>query len=483
MKNSDRKKQPSLFEALIPVLLLIVGLFLNYVVFGDDVLSGSNQLMLIFSGSVAAWIAMIKYDVTWEDIQAGIKQSLMIAMPAILILLIIGALVGTWFISGIVPTMIYYGLDIVSPTFFLVTSCILCSIVSICIGSSWTTTATIGVALLGIGSIIGVPMGLTAGAIISGAYFGDKMSPLSDTTNLASAVVGADLFKHIQHMRYTTIPSILMTLMIFMVIGFFMDTHISNHQIQSIQTDLKSIFHITPWLFIVPCILVWMIVKKVPALPALFLGVLLGCLAALIAQPELVKHMAGEGYQGWQAYYVGIMKAMYTQTDIESNNKLLNELIHSKGMSGMLNTIWLVICAMIFGGIMEVTGFLKRITDAIFLWVRSTGSLITSTAATCCFFNLTASDQYISITVPGRMYANAFREKKLAPENLSRTLEDSGTVTSVLVPWNTCNAYQAGVLALDPLMFIPYCFFNILSPIMTITLAYLNKGIKYLSDK
>jgi Na+:H+ antiporter, NhaC family len=477
------RKEPTILEALFPILFLIVLLAINIMVFGTDGLSGSNQIVLIISAAVAGLLAFYRLNIRWEELQDGIVKSISSAMSSILILLLIGALAGTWLLSGIVPAMIYYGLQILNPTIFLIAACIVSAIVSIATGSSWTTVATVGVALLGIGKALGFEEGIIAGAIISGAYFGDKMSPLSDTTNLAPAMAGTDLFTHIRHMTKTTFPSILITLVIFGVVGFTNDAQGSVNQVKDISNVILEHFNIHGWLFIVPLVVLILIVKKVPAVPALLAGAILGGVFAVIFQPQVIRFIAGEDntyiYQSFKA----VMMALYGEIGIQTSNEIVNELLVTRGMSGMLNTIWLIICAMMFGGILEVSGMLRVLAEGIIRSVHTVGSLIASTAATCVAFNFTTSDQYLAILVPGRMYADIYRKRGLKPENLSRTLEDSATVTSVLIPWNTCGATQASVLGVATLTYAPYCFFNIISPFMTILFGYLNLGINYYSEE
>ncbi|MCV9385313.1 Na+/H+ antiporter NhaC [Reichenbachiella ulvae] len=476
------KREASLLEALIPILFLIVFLSFNVAVFGDGALDGSNQIILILSGGVAALVAT-RLGYNWEEIQKGITRSINSAMPSILILLMIGSLAGSWLISGIVPAMIYYGLQILNPTIFLFASTVVCAIVSMATGSSWTTSATVGIALIGIGQTMGIHEGLVAGSILSGAYFGDKMSPLSDTTNLAPAMAGTDLFTHIRYMTLTTVPSITITLVIFLVVGFVYNPEVSELGTASVLQAIEAKFSVNPLLFVVPVVVIVMIVKKVPALPALLAGTLLGIVFALIFQRDVIAEVAAHSGSNLEVLFVGCMKALYGSVGVTTNNEMVNELLSSGGMYGMLNTVWLIVSAMIFGGIMEGTGLLKKIAATIIQWVNSAGSLIASTAGTCVFFNVTASDQYLAIVVPGRMYADMYKEKGLAPENLSRTLEDSGTVTSVLIPWNTCGAYHSSVLGVGTLAFAPYCFFNIISPIMTVIYGYFNIKIKKLTKK
>ena len=467
----------SFFGALLPIIFLIALLSFNVYLYGDDSLGGANQLTLLLSASFAA-IMGLKSGTSWKSILKGVSNTIASTTPAIIILLLIGSLAGTWLISGIVPTMIYYGLQILNPKIFLVAAAIICAIVSLASGSSWSTIATVGIALLGIGNALDISNGLTAGAIISGAYFGDKMSPLSDTTNLAPAMAGTDLFTHIRYMMYTTIPSFVISLLIFLFIGLSMDNTQNSNDITNLLMAIESSFNISPWLFLVPVIVLLLIMKKVPALPALFVGTLLGGIFAVIFQPHLIIELSGIDSNFFQASYVSIINAMGSETSINTSNQMINDLLSSGGMYGMLNTIWLIICAMCFGGVMEASGALKKISQSIIQYAESTGSVIATTACTCLFFNVTASDQYLSIVVPGRMYADTFKDKGLAPENLSRTLEDSGTVTSVLVPWNTCGATQSAVLGVATMTYLPFCFFNIISPLMTILYGYLGFKIK-----
>ena len=477
--------------AVSPIIFLTILLSINVLLF-EDTLRGPNQLALLFSGALAA-IVGIKYRSKWTEIIEGISNSIKSVAPAIIILLLIGALAGTWLISGIVPAMIYYGLQILSPEIFLFATAIITAIVSLVTGSSWSTIATIGIALLGIGTALGLPIGLIGGAIISGAYFGDKMSPLSDTTNLAPAMAGTDLITHIRYMMYTTIPSFIITLIIFLVIGFFYTTEVSENQIKDALNLISNKFIITPWLFLVPVAVIVMIIKKVAAIPSLFFGIILGAVFALIFQQDIVVEVSGKNTANASSYYMGIMNSMTGDINFtEVNNGINNifdvkeedrsSLLKSGGMKGMINTIWLIVCAMIFGGALEITGLLKRMAEPIIKYAQSTGSLIATTAGTCIFFNITTSDQYMSIVVPGRMFANSYKEKGLSPENLSRTLEDSGTVTSVLVPWNTCGAAQSAVLGVATLAYLPFCFFNLISPLMTIAYGYLGIKIKKLGE-
>ncbi|MBX2946383.1 MAG: Na+/H+ antiporter NhaC [Cyclobacteriaceae bacterium] len=477
-----QKKQATLFQALLPILVLIALLTLNVTVFGSDAIGGANQIVLLLAAGVAGLVAWY-LGYTYTEINSSIVKSISSAMSAIIILLTIGSLSGTWLLSGIVPAMIYYGIKILNPTIFLFAACIVSAIVSLATGSSWSTIATVGIALLGIGQALDLPVGVVAGAIISGAYFGDKMSPLSDTTNLAPAMAGTDLFTHIRYMVYTTIPSLGITLVIFLVWGFTFNTSAAQTDSDAVLSALEASFNLSPLLFIVPALVIFMIVKRVPAAPALLVGALLGGLFAVIFQPQVVNQVSGIDGDYLKSSFVAVMNALSTTIHVQTDDAQINELLTGKGMYGMLNTVWLIICAMIFGGVMESCGLLKRIADEIIKFAHSTGSLVTSTAATCLFFNVTASDQYMAIAVPGRMYADTYRKRGLKPEVLSRTLEDSGTVTSVLVPWNTCGATQAGVLGIATAVYAPYTFFCIISPFMTVLFAYLNIKIRRLDDK
>ena len=401
-----------------------------------------------------------------------VAENLQSVTGALLILLFVGALAGTWLISGIIPAMIYYGLQILHPSIFLPACIIICAIISLATGSSWTTSATVGIALIGIGKVLGIPVGMVAGAVISGAYFGDKLSPLSDTTNLAPAMAGGDLFTHIRYMTLTTVPSIVITLIVFFIISFTQST-VGTADIESLMVAIKDKFTIHLGLFLVPAVVIFLIVKKAPPLIALLIGTLMGGLFALIFQKDILMEVAQASSFSFDAAYRGIMDAITVSTQIKTMNPLLNDLFSSGGMEGMLGTIWLIICAMVFGGVMDAIGALTRISNALLSWAQTTFQLFASTAASCLAINLTASDQYLSIVIPGKMFAKAYEKRGLAPENLSRTLEDAGTVTSVLIPWNTCGAYQSGVLGVGVGEYFIYAIFNWLSPFMTLAYAAL----------
>ena len=474
-------KNLSLGQSLIPIVFLIILLTYNVYVFGDDSLGGSNQFILLIGASIAVFIGFIN-NISYKTILEKIGKNLYSVTGAILILLFVGALTGTWLISGIIPAMIYYGLLIIHPSIFLPACVILCALVSLATGSSWSTSATIGVALIGIGKALGLPPGIVAGAAISGAYFGDKLSPLSDTTNLAPAVSGAKLFEHIRYMTYTTVPSILITIFILLFIGFTQDVK-GNTETLSLLSSIEEKFYISPLIFIVPAIVIFMIVKKAPPLIALFAGTLLGGLFSLIFQSKVILELSGLSHLTFYSAYQTIVNAITIETQINTSNELLNDLFYSGGMKGMMNTIWLIICAMVFGGAMDAIGALRTISERLLIWAKSTFKLFASTLASCLTVNLTASDQYLSIVIPGKMFAKAYKKRKLAPENLSRTLEDSGTVTSVLIPWNTCGAYQSGVLGVSVADYFLYAIFNLVSPIMTLFYAAFKIKIKMISNR
>ena len=476
--NITTNKELSLLEALIPIFALVCLLAFNVFVFGDDALSGSNQFVLLLGGAVAAIVGFLN-KVSYEKMIEEIGNNLKSTTGAILILLFVGALAGTWMVSGIIPTLIYGGLQILSPSIFLPASVVICAIISLATGSSWSTTATVGIALIGIGKAIGMPLGMVAGAVISGAYFGDKMSPLSDTTNLAPAMAGSELFTHIRYMAYTTVPSIIVALIAFTFIGLAQDTS-GSADTAEILTAIDASFNISAWLMLVPLAVIALIIGKTKPIIALMIGSLLGGLFAIIFQPHILAKIAGVETLDAISAYKSVMTALTVSTSVETSNALLNDLFNAKGMSGMLSTIWLIICALVFGGIMEAIGALQRISSSLLSLANSTFSLFATTVASCLAINLTASDQYLALVVPGKMFAKAYEEKGLAPENLSRTLEDSGTVTSVLIPWNTCGAYQSGVLGVSVYDYFIYAIFNYVSPFMTLLFAAFHIKIKEL---
>ncbi len=485
MAKTDKKNQKkinlSLNESLFPILLLIIFLSFNVYVYGDDAMGGSNQFILLLGAAAGIGLGVFK-GFKFSNMMSQVAENLKSVTGAIVILLFVGALSGTWLISGIIPSMIYYGLNILHPSIFLPSCLIICAIISIATGSSWTTSATVGIALIGISKAIGIPVEMSAGAIISGAYFGDKLSPLSDTTNLAPAISGSDLFTHIKYLTITTVPTISISLIIFIILNFYMISSGPTDNTVLLEA-INQTFNITPLIFIVPFIVIVLIIKKTPPIIALFTGTILGAIFALIFQQDILTQLSNSNSLTFEGAYSAIINSITVDTNIESGNSELNDLFTSGGMLGMMNTIWLVISAMVFGGVMESIGALKTITTSLLNLGKSTFSLFASTAGSCLAINLTTSDQYLAIVIPGKMFEKAFKEKNLAPENLSRTLEDTGTVTSVLIPWNSCGAYQSGVLGVSVLDYFFYAIFNWLSFFMTLIVAGFNYKIKKLEIK
>jgi NhaC family Na+:H+ antiporter len=465
----------NIWEALIPVLILMALLAYNIFV-ADGVWLGdySNQYILLMGGAVAAIVGFFN-KVSISTMIAEVWENWKSVFVPITILLLVGALAGTWLVSGIIPAMVYYGLQVLSPAIFLPASVVIAAIISIATGSSWTTSATVGIALIGIGSALGISPGMIAGAVISGAYFGDKMSPLSDTTNLAPAMAGTDLFTHIRYMTITTVPTIIITLIVFSIISMNLETTGST-DISGLLSSIKSTFNITPYLFIVPVIVIALIVMKTKPLIALGTGVLLAAVFAFIFQSEILSSISSSKFQS-------IINAIFVDTEIATDNEKLNELFSSGGIMGMLWTILLIICAMVFGGVMDAIGALARITKELLKFATSVFGLFASTVFSCLGLNAIASDQYLALVIPGKMFKKAYEDKGLAPENLSRTLEDAGTVTSVLIPWNTCGAYQSSVLGVSVADYFVYAIFNWLSPFTTLFFAALNIKIKMLKEK
>lgn len=465
----------SIWEALIPVVILMLLLAYN-IFYADGQLLGeySNQLILLMGGVVAAVVGFLN-KVNIKPMIFEILENLRSVLIPVLILLLVGALAGTWLVSGIIPAMVFYGLQILNPTIFLPASVIIAALISIATGSSWTTSATVGIALVIIGSALKIPTGMIAGAVISGAYFGDKMSPLSDTTNLAPAMAGTDLFTHIRYMGLTTVPTILITLLVFSIISFNIETT-GKADVSDFLNSITRTFHITPYLFIVPLIVIILIVTKTKPLIALSTGIVIACIFAFIFQSEILNNLADSNFRS-------ILNAIFVDTEIVTDNEKLNELFSSGGMKGMLWTIFLILCAMVFGGIMDAIGALARITSALLKVASTVFGLFASTVISCLGLNVIASDQYLAIVIPGKMFKNAFENKGLSPQNLSRTLEDSGTVTSVLIPWNTCGAYQSTVLGVSVEQYFAFAIFNWLSPMMTLFFAAFRIKIKQLSNK
>lgn len=474
---SDRKLPHSLVS-LIPVIVLIGLLAMVIMLFGSDSLTGGSQIALLIGLAVCVLISMTFYHTPWKVFEKQMTRTLGDVSVTLLILLTVGMLAGSWMISGVVPTLIYYGVQILSPRFFLVSACIICALVSLLSGSSWTTIATLGVALLGIGQALGVSEAWTAGAIISGAYFGDKMSPLSDTTILASSSVRVDIFEHIRYMVLTTTPSILITLAIFLVAGLGHGNDGALHVAQ--YTDgLAATFNISLWTLLVPLITGVLIARKVPSLVVLFVSSIMAGLTAIILQPHILCQIAGDtSLSTPAAIFKGMAITYYGSTAVQTGYDALNDLVSTGGMAGMLNTIWLIICAMCYGSAMVASGMLESITSVIIKWVRTRLSLVASTVGTGIFLNLTTGDQFISIVLTADMFRDVYDKEGYEARLLSRTTEDAATVTSVLVPWNTCGMTQATVLGVPTLTYLPYCFFNILSPLVTLVVAAIGWKIK-----
>lgn len=464
------KKAPSPLVSLIPIVVLMSLLFAIIRTFGSDALSGGSQVALITTTAVCIFIGMAFYKIPWKDYELAITNNVAGVTTAIIILLIIGALSGIWMISGVVPTLIYYGMQVIHPSFFLASTCIICALVSVMTGSSWTTIATIGIALMGIGKAQGFADGWIAGAIISGAYFGDKVSPLSDTTVLASSVTDTPLFRHIRYMMITTVPSIIITLIIFTVAGFSHDAGNTEH-IAEVAKALNDKFFISPWLLSVPIVTGILIAKRVPSIITLFLSTLLAGIFALIFQPDLLKEISGATTANVDSLFKGLMMAIYGKTNLQTENAVLTDLIATRGMSGMMNTIWLILCAMCFGGAMTASGMLGSITSVFVRFMKKTVSVVSATVFSGLFLNIATADQYISIILTGNMFRDIYAKKGYESCLLSRTTEDSVTVTSVLIPWNTCGMTQATILSVSTLTYLPYCFFNLISPLMSIIIA------------
>ncbi|WP_071146226.1 Na+/H+ antiporter NhaC family protein [Bacteroides ihuae] len=464
------QKTPSPIVSIIPILLLVSLLAATIRIFGSDALNGGSQIALLTTTSVCVVIGMGIYKIGWKDFEIAITNNIAGIATALIILLIIGALSGSWMISGIVPTLIYYGIQIIHPHFFLASTCIICALVSVMTGSSWTTIATIGIALMGIGKAQGFDEGWIAGAIISGAYFGDKISPLSDTTILASSVTDTPLFKHIRYMMITTIPSLVITIIIFTIAGLSHEASNTEH-IASFSAALNSRFNITPWVLLVPLATAILIARKVPSLITLFISTALAGIFAIIFQPDLLQEISGLPNGGAESAYKGLMMTLYGPTGLHTDNVELTDLIATRGMAGMLNTVWLIVCAMCFGGAMTASGMLGSITSVFVRFMKNRVSMVTSTVCSGIFLNLTTADQYISIILTGNMFNNIYKNKGYESRLLSRTTEDAVTVTSVLIPWNTCGMTQATILSVPTLTYLPYCFFNIISPLMSIFIA------------
>ncbi len=464
---SKYKAQTPLWIAAIPLLVLVVVLALVIKCFGADAIAGGSQIALLFAAAVAATLAITLCGQKWAVLEEAIVENIRTSASAIIILLLIGAISGTWMLSGTVPTLICYGLEVIHPKVFLGVACIICALVSLVTGSSWTTIATIGVALMGIGQAMGFSEGWIAGAIISGAYFGDKVSALSDTTVLASAASKVPLFEHIKYMLITTVPSFTIALLVFFAVSI-LQTPQQALQIEQISQTLHATFNISPWLLIVPLVTALLILRKLPALITLFAATVVACIAMLIFQPDIVAQIGGEGSL---SSFRGLMIACSSTTAIDTGDAMLNDLVATRGMGGMMSTIWLILCAMCFGGVMAGSGMLAALTRLFMRFAKRTVSVVSSTIATGVFCNLTTADQYISIIITGNTFGDLYRQRGLEGRLLSRSVEDSATVTSVLIPWNSCGMTQSTVLGVATITYLPYCLFNLFSPIISIIVA------------
>ena len=474
---SRYKSQTPLWIAAIPLTVLITTLALVIKCFGADAIMGGSQIALLFASSVAATLAITLCGCKWSTLEEAIIDNIRTSASAIIILLLIGAIASTWMLSGVVPTLICYGLEVIHPKCFLGIACIICALVSLVTGSSWTTIATIGVALMGIGQAMGFPEGWVAGAIISGAYFGDKISALSDTTVLASAAAKVPLFDHIKYMMITTIPSFIIATIIFFIVSV-LHTPESAAQIEHISQTLHSTFNISAWLLIVPIITGLLIIKKLPALITLFAATVIAAIAMLVFQPDIVTSISGEGALSG---FKGVMTVCSSSTSIETGDAMLNDLVATRGMGGMMSTIWLILCAMCFGGVMAGSGMLAALTRMFMRFAKRTFSIVASTIATGLFCNLATADQYISIIITGNTFGDLYRRRGLEARLLSRSVEDSATVTSVLIPWNSCGMTQSTVLGVATITYLPYCLFNLLSPLISLLMAAI--GYKIVKHK
>lgn len=470
---SHTVKQPSMLDALMPVGLLVILLSLSVYLFGDGSSYGPNQIALVLAASGAGLIGW-KNGMQWDDLQEGLTKGIHMAMGAILILFCVGMLIGSWMLSGTVPTMISYGVQLMSPDFFYPAACLVSAIVAISIGSSWSTAGTVGVAFIGIAQAMNLDPAITAGAVISGAYMGDKLSPLSDTTNLAPAVAGTDLFAHIRHMLWTTVPAFILAMIMFTVLGLGAEVTDTGDKITATVTTLENEFTIAWYMLIPMAILLFMANRKIPALPTVIAGALVGVIFAIIFQSDAVLKMAGDtgDMNGALAHLKGVWQVMFDGYKGSTGNEEVDSLISRGGMSSMNNTVWLIISAMAFGGMMERAGLIQTLVSSILSKVHSVRGLIASALGTAFGTNLIASDQYMAIVMPGRMYREEFEKRGLDARNLSRAIEDAGTVTSALIPWNTCGAFMAGTLGVATFDYMPYAFFNIFSPLVALVSAW-----------
>ncbi|MGL5229141.1 MAG: Na+/H+ antiporter NhaC family protein [Bacteroidales bacterium] len=475
--TNSKRSVPRLWVALIPILFLIIALSTNIYIFGSDAGSGSTQIILMIASIFCFAVAFLETGTSWDKTEKYMVKHIGDSTPAIIILFLIGALSGTWMLSGVVPSMIYYGLQIINPTTFLLTACVISSIVSLSAGSSWATVATIGVAMMGVGKALGYSEGWIAGAVISGAYFGDKISPLSETTNLAANCTQTPLFKHIKNMMITTVPSYVITLILFIVAGLVIKTD-GNVELTTFTNSLAGTYNISPWLLLIPAFTFILILKKVPTALIMIISSLVAAVVAAFYQTSLTESITGITDNPLSAGLTAAFQSMYGSISVETGNPSLNDLVATNGMAGMLNTTWLIIASMMFGGAMEAGGMLQTITGHMVKFMKNTFSTVGCTTFSCLFLNTTASDQYIAILLPGKMFSYFYKKNGYDSSLLSRTLEDSATVTSVLIPWNTCGMAQSTVLSVPTLTYLPYCFFNLLSPVMTLLVAAIGYKIK-----
>ena len=483
MKIMDKNiaKQPSLLISFVPLAVLVILLALTINLFGADAIAGGSQLSLITASAVCTAMAMGIYRRKWQELEDAVVNNMKSATPALIILLLIGAIAGTWMASGIIPTLIYYGLKILHPSIFLPASCIICAVISLLTGSSWTTIATIGVALMGIGRALGFDDGWIAGAIISGAYFGDKVSMMSDTTVLASSTAEVPLFKHIKYMMFTTIPSLLIALIVFAIVSFTASPASATDTL-IIEQALSDTYNITPWLLLVPVLTGVLISRRLPAIVTLFASVAMAAVAMVVAQPEIIMSIAQSDSTSFMTSMFAVVQAATGSTAVETGNTLLNDLVATSGMGGMMDTIWLIICAMCFGGVMYGSGMLIAISQLFIRVARRTVSVVGSTVCSGLFFNLATGDQYISIILTGNLFRELYDNRNLERRLLSRSVEDSATVTSVLIPWNSCGMTQSTVLGVATLTYLPYCIFNLISPLMSIFMAAIGYKIYKRTD-
>lgn len=472
MKISRRSEIPSWYVSLIPFIVLLAALVLVIKGFGADALAGGSQVALMFAAGVTVAISMVFYRIPWKDLEDAMVENISSVGTSIVILLLIGAVAGSWMVSGVVPTMIYYGMKVITPGIFLFASCIICALISVMTGSSWTTIATVGVALVGIGTAQGYSPGWIAGAIISGAYFGDKVSPLSDTTVLASSSAGTPLFTHIRFMMVTTVPSFIISLIIFLVVSILHDAS-SDAVAAGFSNDLAGTFNISPWLLLVPVLTGLLIARKVPAIITLFSAAVIAGVFGLVFQPQIFSEIAGNssGDLTFMEGFKALLQSYYGATSIDTGNAELNSLISTRGMTGMLATVFLIIAASTFGGALVGSGMLQSLTVALVKFVRRRVTMVAATVGTGVFANMITGDQYLSILLTSSLYKKLYQERGYDSKLLSRSVEDSATVVSVLIPWNSCGMTQATVLKVPTLDYLPYCFFNLISPFMSIFIA------------